>query len=105
MTGEGIYSYWDKIRMHLSRFYIKRCIGMPGDTLCIRNAFYETNRKQEFRNLEDQQMIADYQGVCRREFIIRFPLILGRIEIYGKWDRCIFPDKVTKSFSIRQFAA
>ncbi len=53
---------WNKIRMHLSRFYIKRCIGIPGDTLCIRNAFYEINGKQGFGNLEDQQMIADYQG-------------------------------------------
>lgn len=53
---------WNKIRMHLSRFYVKRCIGIPGDTLRIRDAFYEINGKQGFGNLRDQQMIADYRG-------------------------------------------
>lgn len=53
---------WNKIRMHLSRFYVKRCIGIPGDTLCIRDAFYEINGKQGFGNLGDQQAIADYRG-------------------------------------------
>lgn len=53
---------WNKIQMHLSRFYVKRCIGIPGDTLRIREAFYEINGQQGFGNLEDQQMIADYRG-------------------------------------------
>lgn len=53
---------WNKIRMHLSRFYVKRCIGIPGDTLRIRDAFYEINGKKGFGNLEEQQRIADYQG-------------------------------------------
>lgn len=53
---------WNKIRMHLSRFYVKRCIGIPGDSLCIRNAFYEINGKQGFGNLQEQDMIANYQG-------------------------------------------
>lgn len=53
---------WNKIQMHLSRFYVKRCIGIPGDTLCIRDAFYEINGKRGAGNLEDQQMIADYGG-------------------------------------------
>ena len=26
---------WNKISMHLSRFYVKRCIGLPGDTLLL----------------------------------------------------------------------
>lgn len=53
---------WNKIDMHLSRFYVKRCIGLPGDTLRIRDAFYEINGRQGFGNLEDQRMIADYGG-------------------------------------------
>lgn len=53
---------WGKIRMHLSRFYVKRCIGIPGDTLRIRNAFYEINGKQGFGNLQEQDIIANYQG-------------------------------------------
>lgn len=53
---------WNEIRMHLSRFYVKRCIGIPGDTLRIRDAFYEINGKPGFGNLKDQQMIADFRG-------------------------------------------
>lgn len=31
---------WDKIEMHLMKYYIKRCIGLPGDTLSIENGMY-----------------------------------------------------------------
>lgn len=30
---------WDKIEMHILKYYIKRCVGLPGDTLSIRNGF------------------------------------------------------------------
>lgn len=53
---------WNKISMHLSRFYVKRCIGIPGDTLQIRDAYYEINGQRGFGNIEEQQRIADYQG-------------------------------------------
>ena len=52
----------NKISMHLSRFYVKRCLGLPGDTLQIRDAHYEINGKRGFGNLEEQQQIAEYQG-------------------------------------------
>jgi signal peptidase I len=32
---------WDKIEMHIMKYYIKRCIGLPGDTISIRNGFFE----------------------------------------------------------------
>lgn len=53
---------WNKIRMHLSRFYVKRCIGLPGDTLCIRGAFYEINGKRGYGNLQEQEAIARFKG-------------------------------------------
>lgn len=28
---------WDKIEMHIMKYYIKRCVGLPGDTLVIRD--------------------------------------------------------------------
>jgi signal peptidase I len=31
---------WDKIEMHILKYYIKRCIGLPGDSVEIRNGFY-----------------------------------------------------------------
>ncbi len=32
---------WGKIEMNLMSYYIKRCVGMPGDTLSIVNGFYQ----------------------------------------------------------------
>jgi signal peptidase I len=32
---------WDKIEMHIMKYYVKRCIGLPGDKVSIRNGFYE----------------------------------------------------------------
>ena len=54
---------WDKISMHLSKFYVKRCIGIPGDTLRIREGFYEINGKRGFGNLRDQEMIGNFKGI------------------------------------------
>lgn len=53
---------WNKISMHLSRFYVKRCIGLPGDTLQIRHGFYEINGERGYGNLRDQQFIGEFRG-------------------------------------------
>lgn len=51
---------WDKIEMHIMKYYIKRCIGLPGDTLSIENGFYRVNGvKEELGNREAQRRIAD----------------------------------------------
>lgn len=34
---------WLKIEMNIQKYYIKRCIGLPGDTLSIQNGFYRIN--------------------------------------------------------------
>lgn len=34
---------WDKIEMHILKYYIKRCVGLPGDTLFIRNGYFQIN--------------------------------------------------------------
>ena len=31
---------WDSISMDLMVYYVKRCIGLPGDTVSIRNSYY-----------------------------------------------------------------
>ena len=31
---------WDSIGMDLMVYYVKRCIGLPGDTVSIRNGYY-----------------------------------------------------------------
>ena len=37
---------WDKIEMHILKYYIKRCVGIPGDTLSIRNVFFHVEGVQ-----------------------------------------------------------
>lgn len=50
---------WDKIEMHILKYYIKRCIGLPGDTLSIRNGFYHVAGNQlPLGNLDAQKEIS-----------------------------------------------
>ena len=49
----------DTIEMHIMKYYVKRCIGLPGDTLSIRNGLYCINNLHSpFGNVEAQQKIA-----------------------------------------------
>jgi signal peptidase I len=32
---------WDRIEMHIMKYYIKRCIGIPGDTVSIINGMFK----------------------------------------------------------------
>ncbi|WP_080904323.1 signal peptidase I [Parabacteroides sp. Marseille-P3160] len=32
---------WDKIKMNLGQYYVKRCVAIPGDTFYIQNGFYK----------------------------------------------------------------
>ena len=49
---------WEKIEMHLMKYYIKRCIGLPGDTLSIENGIYQIkNCPITSGNLKSQQRI------------------------------------------------
>lgn len=50
---------WDKIEMHILKYYIKRCVGLPGDTLSIRNGFFHIEGLQTpLGNDESQKRIA-----------------------------------------------
>lgn len=33
-------NHWDSITLDMMKYYVKRCIGLPGDTLEIRNGYY-----------------------------------------------------------------
>ena len=49
---------WDKVEMHILKYYIKRCIGLPGDTLSIRDGRFRINGVSEpLGNLDSQDRI------------------------------------------------
>lgn len=50
---------WDKIEMHILKYYIKRCIGLPGDTLSIQNGYFHVQGVQApLGNTNSQRQIA-----------------------------------------------
>jgi signal peptidase I len=50
---------WNKIEMHIMKYYVKRCLGLPGDTFLIRNGMYEIKGiNQPLGNREGQEKMA-----------------------------------------------
>ena len=49
---------WNRIEMHILKYYIKRCIGVPGDTLSIRKGMFRLNgMNRTFGNVASQRRI------------------------------------------------
>ena len=49
----------DKIGMHMMKYYIKRCLGLPGDSLSIVNGYYRVNGIFEpVVNIEGQELFS-----------------------------------------------
>ena len=38
------WNYWDKIEIQHNKFYVKRCVGLPGDSIGIQDAVYYSTR-------------------------------------------------------------
>ena len=38
---------WERIEMHIMQYYIKRCLGLPGDSIRIEQGFYRNNHTKE----------------------------------------------------------
>ncbi|MBE6274646.1 MAG: signal peptidase I [Bacteroides sp.] len=54
----------DTMYMDIKRYYIKRCIALPGDTLEIRNGYFRVNGTDEpLGNAEAQEAISRLKGV------------------------------------------
>ena len=54
----------DTMNMDIKRYYIKRCIALPGDTLEIRNGYFRVNGTDEtLGNAEAQEAISQLKGV------------------------------------------
>lgn len=77
---------WDKIEMHILKYYIKRCIGLPGDTLSIRDGRFRINGVSEpLGNLDSQEPDrANATGRIRRWHLQGIPVRLRcRLEYPG----------------------
>ncbi len=49
----------DKIEMHIMKYYIKRCLGLPGDSLSIINGYYRISGVSEpLGNIEGQELFS-----------------------------------------------
>lgn len=51
---------WNKIEMDMSKYFIKRCIGIPGDTLQIINGIYVINSDttKHYGNISAERMLS-----------------------------------------------
>lgn len=58
----------DRIEMHMMKYYIKRCLGLPGDSLSIVNGYYRVNgifepvgntEGQELFSVQSNKMLKD----------------------------------------------
>ncbi|MDE5638417.1 MAG: signal peptidase I [Odoribacter sp.] len=80
-------SSWQHIRMNLNTYYVKRCIGLPGDTVEIQNGFYIVNR---------QKGIAGHQGNQHR-------LSLRPKESFDFSEYYTFPYDILLKWNIKEF--
>lgn len=47
---------WDKIEMHILKYYIKRCVALPGDIISIENGYYKVcSQKKLLENLGNEE--------------------------------------------------
>lgn len=50
---------WSKIEMHILKYYIKRCIALPGDTLSISKGYYRVSGvKENLGNFDLQRRLS-----------------------------------------------
>ena len=84
---------WERIEMHIMQYYIKRCLGLPGDSIRIEQGFYRNNHTKEplgkvKRTYPDKKRIG-----CRTVSTVVSLLILHSIGMFMISVLCISPEK------------
>lgn len=66
---------WGKIEMHILKYYIKRCIAIPGDTLSICNGYYKVSESVGYwGNINAQKRLSAKSNLdIEREIFNCFP--------------------------------
>lgn len=54
---------WGKIEMDMFKYYIKRCIGISGDSISIRKGFYLNNKTNKILGNQNAQKILSVKSV------------------------------------------
>ena len=79
----------DRIEMHMMKYYIKRCLGLPGDSLSIVNGYYRVNGIFEpVGNIEGQELFSVQSNKMLKDAGLywSFPkdsLISGNVKNFG----------------------
>ena len=61
----------DSLSMHLLKYYVKRCIALPGDTMGIRSGrYYIKGMDEPIGNVEAQERIARLDGENARGIVM-----------------------------------
>ena len=66
---------WDSIHFDVMLYYVKRCIGLPGDTLEIRNGYYKVRGFDgDLGNIEAQRFLSGLDDPEKRNIVVEaFP--------------------------------
>ena len=79
----------DRIEMHMMKYYIKRCLGVPGDSLSIVNGYYRVNGIFEpVGNIEGQELFSVQSNKMLKDAVLywSFPkdsLISWNVKNFG----------------------
>ena len=86
---------WERIEMHIMQYYIKRCLGLPGDSIRIEQGFYRNNHtKEPLGNVESQANLSRQKRIgCRTVSTVVSLLILHSIGMFMISVLCISPEK------------
>ncbi len=69
------YAYgWDSIYMSPTKFFCKRCIAKPGDTIAIRGGLYEVNGELRVGNVEAQSRLPRLIEMFDIEDTVAYPM-------------------------------
>lgn len=54
-----------EIKMNLNKFFVKRCIGLPGDSLSIKNGFYKVKGCEDLIGyIQSQRLLSKKKDSC-----------------------------------------